>query len=113
MATVSRGGIRTLKLYRGSWLMWAEEDVQYSWSADGRTVNWSSAWQNSGAIFPNNVTQLGTRRTLKRTTEHRWRGGYMVGAGVPTPWGNANVYNQTSYAESVIKNIGSIQRWLN
>jgi hypothetical protein len=109
----SSGGVSTIRLYRGSWLMWAEESVQYNWSGDGRTVNWSSAWQSSGAIFPNNVTKLGTRKYFSSSTEHRWRGGYTVGAGVPTPWGNANVYNATSYAESIIKNIGSIQRWLN
>lgn len=42
-----------------------------------------------------------------------WRGGFRVGAGVPTPWGSANIYSATSYAQSRVKNIGSMQWWLN
>jgi hypothetical protein len=113
LAAAASGGVKTLKLFRGGFMMWAEESVQFGYSGDGRTVTWSSAWQNAGAVFPNNVTRLGTRKFLSTSTQHSWRGGYRVGAGVPTPWGNANVYTATSYAESRIKNIGSLQWWLN
>jgi hypothetical protein len=111
--TAAAGGVKTLKLYRGSWMMWGEENVQFGYSGDGRTVNWSSGWQNSGWIFPNNVTEGGTVRYTTSSTLHRWRGKYTVGAGVPTPWGPANVYSATSYAQSDIRNIGSLQWWLN
>lgn len=47
------------------------------------------------------------------STQHDWRGGFRVGAGIPTPWGSANVYSATSYAQSRIKNTGSVQWWLN
>lgn len=93
--------------------MWAEECIQFGYSGDGRTVSWSSGWQNSGWIFPNNVTELGQTRFYKTSTQHDWRGGFRVGAGVPTPWGSANVYSATSYAQSRIKNTGSVQWWLN
>ncbi|MBN9195049.1 MAG: hypothetical protein J0I44_03085 [Microbacterium sp.] len=113
VAAASSGGTHTMRLYRGSWLMWAQESVQYGYSGDGRTVNWSSAWQDSGWVFPNSVKEGGTQRFYKSSTLHSWRGKYTVGAGVPTPWGNANVYSASSNARSDIKNIGSIQWWQN
>jgi len=113
IAAASAGGTKTLSLYRGSWVMWARENVQFGYSGNGSTVNWSSGWQESGWVFPNNVTEKGQTRYYKSSTRHEWRGGYAVGAGVPTPWGNANVYSATSTARSTIKNIGSIQWWLN
>lgn len=107
------GGTKTLSLYRGSWVMWAQENVQFSYSGNGSTVNWSSGWQDSGWVIPNNVVEKGTTRYYTSSTLHEWRGQYSVGAGVPTPWGNANVYSASSTARSTIKNIGSIQWWLN
>lgn len=85
-------------LYRGSWLMWANEHVDFR-STDS-AVTWSSGFQEAGAVFPNNVTRHGTSRISTESWRHMWRGGYTVGAGVPTPWGNANVYNATSYANT-------------
>lgn len=83
-------------LYRGSWLMWANERVDFG--STSSTVSWSSGFQEAGAVFPNNVTRNGTSRIFNNSSKHTWRGSYTVGAGVPTPWGNANVYNATSTA---------------
>lgn len=83
-------------LYRGSWVMWANERVDFS--STSSSVSWSSGFQESGAVFPNNVTRNGTSRISSSSSKHTWRGSYTVGAGVPTPWGNANVYNATSTA---------------
>lgn len=102
-------GTRTLRLYRGSWAMWGQETVQFGFS--GTRVTWSSAWQDSGWVFPNNVTEGGTTRYYTSSATHQWRGRYTVGAGVPTPWGNVNVYSDTSWARSQIKSIGAIQWW--
>jgi hypothetical protein len=110
-AAAATAGTRTLKLYRGSWLMWAQESVQFGYASDGRTVTWSSAWQDSGWVFPNSVKEGGTQRFYTSSTLHSWRGKYTVGAGVPTPWGNANVYSASSVARSDVKNIGSLQWW--
>lgn len=88
------GRSKTVRAYRGSFLMWAEEAVSFNYN--GSRVTWSSGYQKSGAVFPNNVTQNGTSRIYSSGWNHRWRGSYTVGAGVPTPWGNANVYNMTS-----------------
>ena len=116
-ASVSRAastsGVKTIRLYRGSWLMWGQESVEFGYSSNGTTVTYSSGYQDSGWIIPNNVTEGGTSRYYKTSTLHQWRGKYTVGAGVPTPWGNANVYSATSWAQSNIKNIGSVQYWLN
>ncbi|QHC57585.1 hypothetical protein [Rathayibacter sp. VKM Ac-2760] len=88
-------------LYRGSFLMWANERVDFG-STDS-SVSWSSGFQESGAVFPNNVTQNGTSRILSTRGKHTWRGSYTVGAGVPTPWGNANVYDASATATTEVR----------
>ena len=92
-ATRASGGW-IISSYRGSFLMWAEETVEFYYS--GSRVTWSDAYQKSGWIFPNNVTNNGTSKIYTSSWNQRWRGSYTVGAGIPTPWGNANVYNSTS-----------------
>lgn len=89
--------------------MWAEERVDFRY--DGNKVVSSSGYQSSGAIFPNNVTRNGTKRITATTATHSWRGQYTVGAGVPTPWGNANVYNATSTARTDVKRSGAWSAW--
>lgn len=98
-----------VSLYRGSWLAWASERVY--WRYDGRRMLSSSGYQSTGAIFPNNVTALGTSRIRASSTMHSWRGSYRVGAGVPTPWGNANVYNWTSTARIDVLRNGACNGW--
>lgn len=100
---------RTTELYRGSWLMWAKERVDFTY--DFARVVHSNGWQESGAVFPNNVTRHGTSNVLATKTQHQWRGSYTVGAGVPTPWGNANVYNATSTARMNVNANGAWNAW--
>ena len=89
--------------------MWANERVSFSYSG-GRVIH-SNGWQESGAVFPNNVTTHGTSNVLALADQHQWRGTYTVGAGVPTPWGNANVYNMTSTARTNVNGNGSWNAW--
>ncbi len=89
--------------------MWAKERVTFGY--DGRRVVWSSGYQSSGAIFPNNVTRNGTERMYSSRSVHKWRGSYTVGAGVPTPWGNANVYSATSTVRSNVYANGAWNMW--
>lgn len=110
LAARASSGTNSMKLYRGSWLMWGEERVTFGWASPGK-VTWSDAYQASGAVFPNNVTTKGSKRYYATSARHDWRGTYVVGAGVPTPWGNANVYNATSVAHSRVLNTGSYQWW--
>lgn len=99
------GGSKTVKAYRGSFLMWSEETINFDYS--GHRVTWSSGYQKTGAIFPNNITANGTKRVYSSSWNHRWRGSYTVGAGIPTPWGNANVYNETSVITTNVYGNGS------
>src|SRR5699024_9725172 len=101
--------IRTTSLYRGSFLMWAAERVEFGFN--GTSVTYSSGYQNSGAIFPNNVTRHGPERIGTVGNTHSWRSKYTVGAGVPTPWGNANVYNATSAARTDVDGNGGWSAW--
>lgn len=73
------GGSKTVKASRGSFLMWAEENVSFAYS--NNQVTWSNAYQRSGAVFPNNVTQNGTTRVFASSWNHRWQGSYTVGEG--------------------------------
>ena len=100
---------RTASIYRGSFLMWARESVEFGY--DGSKVTWSSGHQSSGAIFPNTVSENGTTRILANNKEHHWRGSYTVGAGVPTPWGNANVYHATSTVRTKVQADGGWRMW--
>lgn len=100
---------RTTKLYRGSFLMWGEERVEFTFN--GTKVISSSGYQNAGAVFPNNVTRHGTKKVASSSSTHSWRGQYTVGAGVPTPWGSANVYNRTSTARTDVKKNGAWSAW--
>jgi hypothetical protein len=107
--TTATTGRRTTKLYRGSALMWGEERVEFVYS-DSKVIS-STGYQNAGAIFPNNVRRHGTKRIVSSSSLHSWRGQYTVGAGVPTPWGNANVYNRTSTARTDVKRGGAWSAW--
>jgi hypothetical protein len=115
-ATISQKGLvatssgtRTLRLYRGSWAMWGQESAQFGFS-DNR-ITWSDAWQDSGWVFPCNVTEGGTYRYYTSSSTHQWRGKYTVGSGVPTPWGAVNVYSDTSWARSQLRSVGAVQWW--
>ncbi|WZH36108.1 MAG: hypothetical protein PIR02_15255 [Microbacterium enclense] len=99
-ATAAGSWTTRTSLYRGSWLMWANEHVDFA--SDNSRVLWSSGFQESGAVFPNNVTQNGTSRVSNEGWKHVWRGSYTVGAGAPTPWGNVNVYNASSTATTAV-----------
>ena len=100
---------RTTKLHRGSFLMWGEERIEFTFN--GSRVISSSGYQNAGAVFPNNVTRHGTKRVASSSSTHSWRGQYTLGAGVPTPWGSANVYNATSTARTDVKKNGAWSAW--
>ena len=91
--------------------MWAEDRVDYGYG--NGVVTWSSGYQSWGAIFPNNVTPLGLKRIVTSSAIHSWRGQYSVGAGVPTPWGNANVYSATSTSRFDITSSNAKAWWVN
>ena len=96
---------RTTDLYRGSFLMWSRERVDFGFNS--QDVTWSDGYQQGGAIFPHTMEMKGTERILEERTQHIWRGSYVAGAGVPTPWGNANAYTVTATAETEVHGSGA------
>lgn len=108
--TTATSGTSSMKLYRGSWVMWAEERVNFGWASGGR-VTWSDAYQAAGYVGASYVRRNGTKRIFASSTRHDWRGSYTVGAAVPTPWGSVKVYSATSFAFSRVLSIGAWQRW--
>lgn len=104
-------GTSSMKLYRGSWVMWAEERVNFGWGSGGTTVTWSEAYQAAGQVAPNWIKRNGTKRVYSSSSRHDWRGGYTVGAAVPTPWGGVNVYSDSAFAFSRVLGTGAWQKW--
>lgn len=76
--------------YRGSALMWTRDNVDFSYS-DGQ-INWSSGYQEAGAIFPNIARNKGINRFDQTSRQHSWRAHHTIGAGIVTPWGDVIVY---------------------
>ncbi|WHS50282.1 hypothetical protein QM007_10265 [Rothia sp. SD9660Na] len=112
VSSPASGQYTRVSFYRGSYLLWARETVEFRWS--NNRVTWSNGYQQSGAIFPNTITEKGTSRVYTSSWNHTWNGRYTVGAGVPTPWGNANVYHTTSViTTNVYGNGGHSGNWNN
>jgi len=78
---------------RGGSLAWSSDTFQWFWS--GSKLTSSTASQADGYVFPNTVSLKGVVRTYATSAEHLWRGTSVIGAGVVTPWGSVNVYNET------------------
>ena len=81
-------------LERGSFLAWSKDHVE--WTYNSSRITSSQAWQESGFVFPNTVREEGiTKRSSSTDTVHRYYAKKVIGAGVVTPWGDVNVYEQT------------------
>ena len=81
---------KRLTLYRGSFLMWARDTM--NWSYNGTKVASSSLSQEAGYVFPNVSKKKGVKRYEATSKTHKWRGNYTIGAGIVTPWGDVKVY---------------------
>lgn len=77
-------------LYRGSFLMWTRDNVEFSYS--NSEVTRSSGYQESGAVFPNFAENKGINRYDKISSRHSWRAKNTVGARVDGPIGNITIY---------------------
>lgn len=79
-------------LYRGSALMWSRDNIQ--WTISGGKVTGSTAWQESGYIFPNIVRTTGIKKHCSTSSSVTYRATKTIGAGIVTPWGDVTVYEQ-------------------
>ncbi|MCL1989282.1 MAG: hypothetical protein FWG67_00165 [Defluviitaleaceae bacterium] len=78
--------------YRGSFLMFTEDNVDFTISSAG-SITSTTAWQRAGFVFPNTARNTGISRHATANTSRTYRGRSTVGAGVVTPWGDVNVYS--------------------
>jgi hypothetical protein len=90
LSTDASAASKRAEVYRGSWLAWSRDYVE--WYYNGSTVSSSSAWQDSGWVFPNIVRENGIHRYYKGSTLHKWRAEKSIAAGVPTPWADVTLY---------------------
>lgn len=79
--------------YRGSALMWTRDNVDFNYK--NNKISSSSGYQENGWIFPNIARNKGISRTSKSSKQHKYRAINVIGAGVPTPWGDVKVYEST------------------
>lgn len=102
----------TVSTYAGSTIMWSKNVVTFTYS--GGSISKSSAIQNSGAIFPLNMSQKGIRKTQSSSSMQTYVGTYTGSGGIPTPWGNANLISQTRSLRTIIHGNGSYSGgWIN
>lgn len=78
---------------RGSALMGTTDTIE--WSYDGSSISASSGYQTAQWVFPNIARNEGITRYNSTSDQHRWRAVNVIGAGVPTPWGDVKVYETT------------------
>lgn len=83
----------TATYYRGSALMWTRDNVDFNYK--NNRITSSSGYQENGWIFPNIARNKGISRTTKSSTKHTYRATNIIGAGIPTPWGDVKVYEST------------------
>ena len=79
--------------HRGSFLMWTEDNVE--WTVSNGSITRTQAWQRAGFVFPNTSRNNGISRHQTNTTFRTYRGSHTTGAGVVTPWGDVNVHSQS------------------
>ncbi len=86
-------GISQAVLERGNFRLWSRTTVY--WGHTGDMVLWAEAHQESGAIFPNAIAQLGTTVTRWSDFVKNIRANYRFGIGFITPWGDLTIHNRT------------------
>ncbi|MGG5255364.1 hypothetical protein ACQYAD_18215 [Neobacillus sp. SM06] len=94
-----------ITFYRGSSLAWSKDFVE--WYYNGSSISSSSAWQSAGWIFPNIVRTNGITKYYTSTSLRKYRGSKTISAGVPTPWGDVNLYSSDFIDYFAIKANGS------
>lgn len=90
-SSVARAGKR-VTFKRGGALAWSKDVID--WNYSNGSVTSSSAYQDSGFIFPNVVRTKGITKYSSNSSTHYYRGRKMIGAGVVTPWGDVVVHEQ-------------------
>ncbi len=83
-------GSRRATYYRGSWLMWTRDNVDFGY--DWSRVTWTSPYQQAGSVFPNVARNRGISKYYDTATNDRFRALNTIGAGIVTPWGDVTVY---------------------
>lgn len=102
---------RTTSNYRGSFLLYANDKVTFSYN--GSKITKSYAVQSAGYIFPNLSQTAGISRVSGGSSSQTWIGKYKVGGGVNTPWGTVNVWGSTSAHQTIINKSGAWSaKWL-
>ncbi|GMA40106.1 hypothetical protein [Mobilicoccus caccae] len=102
-------GSRRATYYRGSFLMWARDSVDFGYN--GRSVTWTSAYQQAGSVFPNIARNLGIRKYYDTSFNDKFRAANRIGAGVVTPWGDVTVYTSDYIHRLSVSGNGAWSAW--
>jgi hypothetical protein len=100
---------RRASYYRGSFLMWTRDNVDfgYNWS----TVTWTSAFQQAGSVFPNVARNKGITKYYDTARNDRFRAANTIGAGIVTPWGDVTVYTSDFIHRLSVNYNGAWSAW--
>ncbi len=100
---------RRASFYRGSFLMWTRDNVDFGY--DWSTVTWTSAYQQAGSVFPNVARNKGISKYYNTARNDRFRAANTIGAGIVTPWGDVTVYTSDFIHRLSVNYNGAWSAW--
>jgi hypothetical protein len=100
---------RRASYYRGSFLMWTRDNVDFGY--DWNSVTWTSAFQQSGSVFPNVARNKGITKYYNTVRNDRFRAANTIGAGIVTPWGDVTVYTSDFIHRLSVNYNGAWSAW--
>lgn len=109
-AMASSTASRRATYYRGSFLMWTRDsvDFRYNWS---KVVS-TSAYQTSGRVIPNIARNKGITKYHDTKKNDRFRAVNEIGAGIETPWGGSiTLYTQQFVHRLSVHHNGAWSAW--
>lgn len=108
-AAVTAAGSRRASYYRGSFLMWTRDNVDFGYNF--KRVTWTSAYQQSGSVFPNIARNKGIKKYHDTAKNDRFRAKNTIGAGIVTPWGDVKVYESDFIHRLSVRHNGAWRAW--
>ncbi|PZG33982.1 lacticin RM [Listeria ivanovii] len=96
---------KTYSYKRGGVAAWCKDYISFKYN--GSTVKENSKWQEAGYIFPNIIRKKGITNYQNGSGYKDYRGAKTYKIGVPSPWGDATITEQSRSDYYRLKSNGS------
>ncbi|EAC8844344.1 lacticin RM [Listeria monocytogenes] len=96
---------KTYSYKRGGVAAWCKDYISFKYN--GSTVKENSKWQEAGFIFPNIIRKKGITNYQNGSGYKDYRGAKVYRVGVPSPWGDATLTEQSRSDYYRLKSNGS------